>query len=155
MNFEFSCKNWDEFDQMVEDAVVNGSSVLEAGILWPKYLDFGKWQRSKEKKGGQNPFGSYMLNKKWSLEEEFNNHMLRFQQVTVSSIFILVNYILTFQAGLVAIEVPFKVEAPDDEPEPLAMEHFYFPLGLWLAGLLVSVIFLLAEIINKYRVNQQ
>ena len=41
--------------------------------------------RSKERKGGDNPFGSYMLNKKWTLQEEFNNHMLRFQQVTVSS----------------------------------------------------------------------
>ena len=80
--------------------------------------------------------------------------MLRFQQVTVSSILILVNYILTFQAGLTINEVPFKVEAPDDEPEPLAMEHFYFPLGIWLAGLVVSVICLLAEIINKYRENQ-
>ena len=54
-----------------------------------------------------------------------------------------------------AIEVPFKVEAPDDKPEPLAMENFYFPLGLWLAGLIVSVIFLLAEIIIKYFENQQ
>ena len=35
-------------------------------------------------KGGRIPFGSYMLNKKWTLEEEFNNHILRFQQVTLS-----------------------------------------------------------------------
>ena len=81
--------------------------------------------------------------------------MLRFQQVTLSSIFILVNFILTFQAGLTIIEVPFKVEAPDDEPEPLGFEHIRFPLGLWLAGLVVSVIFLLAEIINKRREKQQ
>ena len=54
-----------------------------------------------------------------------------------------------------AIEVPFKVEAQDDKPEPLAMEHFYFPLGLWLAGVVISVIFLLAEIIIKWRENQQ
>ena len=66
-----------------------------------------------------------------------------------------VNYILTFQAGLTVIEVPFKVEAPDDKPEPLRLEHFYFPLGLLLAGLVVSVIFLLAEIITKWRENQQ
>ena len=39
-----------------------------------------------------------------------------------------------------------------DKPEPLAMEHFYFPLGLWLAGIILSAIFLLAEIIIK---NQQ
>ena len=42
-----------------------------------------KWYRSKDKKGGEHPFTTYMLNKKWTLEEEFNNHILRFQQVTV------------------------------------------------------------------------
>ena len=87
-----------------------------------------------------------MMNKKWTLEEEFNNHMLRFQQVTVSSTF-SIKYNLTFQAGLVATEVGFEVEPNDDKPEPLEMEHFYFPLGLWLAGLLISAIFLLAEIV--------
>ena len=45
------------------------------------------------------------------------------------------------------IEVPFKVEEEDAEPEPLRMEHFYFPLGMWLVGILLSAIFLLAEII--------
>ena len=73
---------------MVEDAVTTGSSVVEVGLLWPEYLGFGKWHRSKEKKGGVNPFGSFMINKKWTLVEEFNNHMLRFQQVTMSSIFL-------------------------------------------------------------------
>ena len=68
---------------------------------------------------------------------------------------ISINCILTFQAGLVVNEVHFKVEAPDDKPEPLAMEHFHFPLGLWLAGLVISLLCLLAEIINKYRENQQ
>ena len=42
-----------------------------------------------------------------------------------------------------------------DKPEPLAMEHFYFPLGLWLAGIILSAIFLLAEIIMKRLGNQQ
>ena len=52
-------------------------------------------------------------------------------------------------------EVLFKVEKGEDDPEPLRMEHFYFPLGLWLAGLLISVIFLLAEIIiNRRRKSQ-
>ena len=87
-----------------------------------------------------------MLNKKWTLEEEFNNHMMRFHQVTVSSVIISINYILTFQAGLTVNEVRFKEEKEDDEPEPLRMEHFYFPLGLLLCGLILSAIFLLIEI---------
>ena len=69
--------------------------------------------------------------------------------------FILVIYILTFQAGLVVNEVDFIVEAPDDKPQALAREHFYFPLGLWVAGLAISAIFLLAEIIIKWRENKQ
>ena len=56
-------------------------------------------------------------------------------------------YNLTFQAGLINIAVGFEEEDPDDKPEPLEMEHFYFPLGLWLAGLIISLIFLLAEIV--------
>ena len=51
---------------------------------------------------------------------------------------------------MVAIAVGFEVEPPDDKPEPLEMEHFYFPLGLWLAGLVISVICFLAEIILNY-----
>ena len=47
---------------------------------------------------------------------------------------------------MTALEVPFKAEEEDDDPEPLRMEHFYFPLGLWLGGLILSAIFLLAEI---------
>ena len=70
---------------MVEDAVVNGSSVVEVGILFPEYLDLGKWHRSKERKPGKYPFPSYLMNKKWTMEEEFTKHMLHFQQVTLSS----------------------------------------------------------------------
>ena len=53
------------------------------------------------------------------------------------------------------IETHFKVEEKDEGPEPLRMEHIYFPLGLWLAGLLISAIFLLAEIIIHRRRQSQ
>ena len=46
------------------------------------------------------------------------------------------------------VEVHFEAEKEeDDEPEPMRMEHFYFPLGLWLVGILLSVLCLLAELI--------
>ena len=45
----------------------------------------------------------------------------------------------------------FNEEEEEDEPKPLRMEHFYFPLGLWLVGLLLSAIVLLAEIIIHCR----
>ena len=56
---------------------------------------------------------------------------------------------------MLVTEVHFKEEAQDTEPKPLGLEHFYFPLGLWLAEVVVSVIFLLAEIIIKLRENQK
>ena len=88
-----ACKDWDECDGkpfgtgLIMKAVETGSSVLEAGILWADYFDYGKWYLSKGKKAGDSPFASYLLNKKWTMEEEFNNHMMRFQQVTVSFIY--------------------------------------------------------------------
>ena len=76
--------------------------------------------------------------------------MLRFQQVTASSIFILVNQILTFQAGLSIIEVSFDQKPEDPGPEPLRMEHFRFPLGIWMVGLLISLFCFLAEVISNW-----
>ena len=70
---------------MAQDAVVNGTSVVESALMYEYELEWGKWYRSRERKGGVSPFVSYYLNKKWTLEEEFNNHMMRFNQVTVSS----------------------------------------------------------------------
>ena len=40
-------------------------------------------------------------------------------------------------------------QIPSNKPQPIAMEHIYFPLGLLLAGIILSAIFLLAEIIIK------
>ena len=54
---------------------------------------------------------------------------------------------MTFQAGLTVIEVHFNAEKEDDEPERLKMKHFYFSLGMWLVGILLSVFCLLTEII--------
>ena len=49
------------------------------------------------------------------------------------------------------IDVHFNEAKKDDGAEPLRMEHFYFPLGLWLAGILLSTFLLLAEIIIHRR----
>ena len=61
----------------------NGTAVKEAGGLFEFEFALGKWHRSKGKKSKpDSDFGSYMTNKKWWLEEQFNVHILRFQQVT-------------------------------------------------------------------------
>ena len=83
-------KDWDESDKMVQDRVLKrGDSVVECGFMYDYELDWAKnystrWYRSKTKKDGNFPFGSYLLNKKWTLEEEFNYHMMIFQQVRAS-----------------------------------------------------------------------
>ena len=76
----------------------NGTAVIEFGMLLESDLKYGKWYRSKEKREGDNPIGSYVMNKKWWLEEEMNMHMMRFQQVSesVSSSLSFINYISIF-----------------------------------------------------------
>ena len=44
-------------------------------------------------------------------------------------------------------EVSFKAEEEDDKPKALKMKHFYFSLGMWVVGILLSVFCLLTEII--------
>ena len=81
-------KDDDDYNKLAQDAVRKGGAVVEIGFLLPYELEWGKWHRSKETKGGESPFASYLLNKKWTMEEEFNNHMMRFNQVTVSSLYL-------------------------------------------------------------------
>ena len=75
----------DDFEKMAKDAVRSDSSVVEVAFMYDYWLEWGKWYRSQDRRAGYHPFVSYMLNKKWTKEEQFNNHLLRFQQVTVHS----------------------------------------------------------------------
>ena len=76
--------------EKIDDWVIEkGSAVVETGTLWQGTYNYSMWHRSKyTKDSGDNPFSSYMLNKKWTLEEEFNHHMMSFQQVRVSFFFL-------------------------------------------------------------------
>ena len=62
---------------------------------------------------------------------------------------------MTLQTGLIATEVTFKEVEEVKKNEPLRMEHFYFSLGLWLGGLILSAIFLLIEIMLHRRRKSQ
>ena len=57
--------------------------MVEIAFLYPYEIEYGKWHRSKDKRGGENPFTSAMINKKWWLEEELNNLLLQIDQVNV------------------------------------------------------------------------
>ena len=65
----------------VDRALENGTAVFEGSGMYWIYTTLGKWYRSKGHNGVW-PFASYLLNKKWTMEEEFNNHMMRLQQVS-------------------------------------------------------------------------
>ena len=82
----------DTYDGLLKDAVVNGLSVVEATRLWSWEIEYGKWHRSHERKGGVFPFGCFIMNKKWTMEEQFNKHILRLQQVTLSSNYFIKKY---------------------------------------------------------------
>ena len=40
------------------------------------------------------------------------------------------------------------LEIETDEAEPLRMEHFHLPLGIWMVGIVISLLFFIAEIIK-------
>ena len=63
------------------DIHVAGTHLLQKGYI--SYAS-GDWYRSRERRSNSySPFCAYMMNKKWWLEEEFSNHILRFQQVNI------------------------------------------------------------------------
>ena len=76
----------DEYATMGKDLVFgNVTSVVEQAYLLDFQKEFGRWHRSRDRKACEHPFGQFLLNKKWRLEEEFNKHILRFQQVYIST----------------------------------------------------------------------
>ena len=64
--------------------------MVEVSFLYSYELEYGNWHRSNDKIDGDYPFASAMINKKWWLEEELNNHLLQIHQVNVSFLLELV-----------------------------------------------------------------
>ena len=83
MKIKVFSKSYEEFDDLVEKWIIgNGKAVVVHSKLGDFELTLGRWHRSKDRM--QKPysdFDSFMINKKWWLEEQFNVHMMRFQQV--------------------------------------------------------------------------
>ena len=52
-------------------------------------------------------------------------------------------------------EVRFKEEEEVEEKEPLLMEHFSLPIGLWFVGTLISILCFLAELIIHYYIYKK
>ena len=80
----------DESEQWAKEKVfAEGSSVVQVAWIRGHALEWAKlynttWYRSKDSaEPDRLVFGSFLLNKKWIFEEEFNKHMMILQQVTV------------------------------------------------------------------------
>ena len=72
---------------MVMEAVESESMAVEVAFLYDYEIEHSRkhgtsWYRSKERRD-PNPYTTYLMSKKWSLVEEMNLHIMRFQQVTV------------------------------------------------------------------------
>ena len=62
--------DYDHFYNISRDDVIGaGTHAQLAGGLTLTELDLGRWYRSREKVAGMNPYGGYLTNKKWNLNE--------------------------------------------------------------------------------------
>ena len=62
--------DWYHFDNMSLHGVIgNGTHTYMGGTLNWWYFSMGRWYRSKEKVDGKFPYGGYLTNKKWHLNE--------------------------------------------------------------------------------------
>ena len=65
--------DWDHFDNISKHDVIGaGTHAYMGGALADYELSLGNWSRSKEKLSGWNPYGGYLTNKKWHLNEVFS-----------------------------------------------------------------------------------
>ena len=65
---------------LVWDSKTSVSTVLDK-----EYKEWGKWHIGRETEIQMySPFASFLMNKKWWLQEELAIHLLRFQQVTTN-----------------------------------------------------------------------
>ena len=63
-------KDWDEYDYYSEHNVIGkGTHSQMISYITVTELAMGRWYRSKEKVSGKYPYGGYLTNKKWYLNE--------------------------------------------------------------------------------------
>ena len=68
--------DYDHFDYISKNYVIReGTHAYMGGSLLPFELAMGRWYRSQEKVAGDYPFGGYLTNKKWHLNEVMINSL--------------------------------------------------------------------------------
>ena len=62
--------SWEQDYNLSTQGILDaGTHARMEGYLVPYYLVMGKWYRSKEKVAGKYPYGGFLTNKKWHLNE--------------------------------------------------------------------------------------
>ena len=62
--------DWAHYYQITEyDVIGNGTHAIMTPYQEQTELAMGRWHRSKERVSGHNPYGGYLTNKKWHLNE--------------------------------------------------------------------------------------
>ena len=62
--------DWDHYYHITEyDVIGNGTHAIMTPYQEQTELAMGRWHRSKERVSGHNPYGGYLTNKKWHLNE--------------------------------------------------------------------------------------
>ena len=65
--------DWDHFDNISKHDVIGaGTHAQMVDYLTLHELSLGNWHRSEEKLAGTYPYGGYLTNKKWHLNEVFS-----------------------------------------------------------------------------------
>ena len=74
-------KDYDGYLKMMIDGILVANTHVYLGTLDDYDRTLGRFHESKDVLEGTNPFGGDILNKKWSLAEEYSYHLLLFHQV--------------------------------------------------------------------------
>ena len=62
--------DWEEFEFYTEHFLIGyGTHAKISSLVRAEELAMGKWWRSQERVSGRIPYGGYLSNKKWSLNE--------------------------------------------------------------------------------------
>ena len=74
-------KDYNQYEKMLREDIQGANTHVYLGILYDYEKGDGKFHESKDVLEGTSPFGGDIINKKWSLAEEYSYHLLVIQQV--------------------------------------------------------------------------
>ena len=76
-------EDWDEYDKLCKEGIQRDNTHALLGFIYDYYNEysFGKYYYSKEVLEGKHPYGGAIVNKKWPHLDNYNRHLIYYQQV--------------------------------------------------------------------------